>query len=854
MPANEEGSFSMRRSTLSLVIIALSLTGTLKSSQAQESRAIFDAPTVAGGVQSRFVGMGHIDNDGFVDVISHFGLDYVDVEIAAWRNDGTGRLEESWSIVLEHENFAGTEPFAVGDFTGDGLVDFAIAISTQILIYAADGSGGFEPERNWYHSDIVGELLIEDFDGNGYGDVLVIDRYDITLHLNLGDGSFDTRSAGAGVYISGYTPLAVELNGDDWLDIVLSSGGGARFYPIEGGVITRGPVFPQSGGKVAAGDIDGDDDVDLVQFQSTSFYILRRTGPATFERQGPFTGGPAAKLADIDGDGDLDGICCGGGGGGLRYNDDPSIFELSINPGDGMFEPAFQMPGLGSEEIVGAADLDHDGDADLVAGRCVYYADGPIAPRPEIPNGDALGDRGKADFDGDGDPDVGLAQGSVITNDGSAGLRVGAPTVAQAPAGTSFHGDGFVGDFDGDGDADLIVEHHAGAAFRAMRLLSNTGGGHYVDAGDAAAEGLRMNGSLQQWDSLARDVDGDGDIDLLVLPPGRPGTEVWLNSGTGSFELGFVFPVETAVADIADLNDDSIPDAVTKEPSRVQVWMGDGTGSFAVAGSIHVTHDNFVPEVADFDGDGDIDVGVFRNVATPSVFLNDGLGAFTEETPFYSTYYGELDAERRMKVVDINRDGIDDVMIFPLYRSPNAAQIYLGKGPGLDYEERIEQLVEWRTLMDCEGDGDLDIIGETLVRNRLRDPKSAGSRMQFGEGLPGTGGVTPKLGAAGSFQPGDSLEVRLTGGLGGGKAFVIVGTQDREDPKRGGTIYTNVAKVFAVTLSGERGLAGAGMWALDQAVRPHLTGRRFLLQGFVKDPAASAGIAFTRGLEIQIGE
>ena len=273
--------------------------------------------------------------------------------MTAWRNDGTGRLVESWSQTFEHENFAGTEPFAVGDVSGDGLDDFVIVISRTVRLYASDRFGGFAPYLSWTEDEITGEVRIADFDGNGFGDVAILNFGEIAVHRHLGHGIFDKISRG-GVFSSSLEILVAEVSGDSNPDIVLWDDRELTLYPIVGDTIFETTSFSHFGDHVAAGDIDGDEDIDLVAFGDTQYWLFRRAGPGLFEAEAPHVGGPAAKLADIDGDGDLDGICCGGGGG-PRYNDDPSTFHLAFND-DGVFAPAFTMQGLGSREIAGAVD------------------------------------------------------------------------------------------------------------------------------------------------------------------------------------------------------------------------------------------------------------------------------------------------------------------------------------------------------------------------------------------------------------------------------------------------------------------------------------------------------------------
>lgn len=134
-----------------------------------------------------------------------------------------------------------------------------------------------------------------------------------------------------------------------------------------------------------------------------------------------------------------------------------------------------------------------------------------ISPDRYLTNQIPLNGSGVAlgDFDGDGHCDVffaGLAgSSSLFRNLG--GWRFERVTATAFPGGLNFDATGCVSvDIDGDGDLDLIVN----SLGQGTRILTNDGRGHFTEGG-------RLNPSRAGMSIAIGDVDGDGDLDLYVV-------------------------------------------------------------------------------------------------------------------------------------------------------------------------------------------------------------------------------------------------------------------------------------------------------------------------------------------------
>ena len=275
---------------------------------------------------------------------------------------------------------------------------------------------------------------------------------------------------------------------------------------------------------------------------------------------------------------------------------------ICINDGTGRFKTSYTptaVPCGTQMSCVALADVDGDGDLDLLVGHALF-ADSPVTL-----------------FRNDGH--------GVFTFD-SAALPT---TLLKALS--------IVGlDVDRDGDQDLVI---GCADTTQARLYLNQGGGNFVDA-----TALRMPGCTDRIQGIAvLDVNQDGWLDFVTAAGGYYGAEpsrLFVNDGTGRFTFGNLSAVGGAMrVRVGDLNRDGLPDLVIAYyAGQPSIYINDGVGGFRdetfrfPAGQL-VAYD---VAVFDADADGDLDIVLCILGSTvlqsPRLFLNDGQGHFSDVT------------------------------------------------------------------------------------------------------------------------------------------------------------------------------------------------------------------------------
>lgn len=240
-----------------------------------------------------------------------------------------------------------------------------------------------------------------------------------------------------------------------------------------------------------------------------------------------------------------------------------------------------------------------------------------------------------------------------------------------------------ISDFNNDGIFDVSVVNATGDAAAALSVLIGNGDGsfkaHNVLAGVAGFH----------TDVNSGDLNGDGNIDLVLTTESSGQVLTYLGNGNGTFGA----PTALAMGGnpwgtiIADFNGDGKNDLATSlnTDNRVAVRLGNGNGTFQAVRSYQV---GTVPDnlnTADFNGDGNLDI-VTINSTDISILLGNGDGSFGAQTTVAAGpgYYGL----GRIPLKDFNNDGVVDIGL--VHTAANQVSLLLGNtragiGPQIDF-------------------------------------------------------------------------------------------------------------------------------------------------------------------------
>ena len=480
-------------------------------------------------------------------------------------------------------------------------------------------------------------------------------------------------------------------------------------------------------------DVDADGDLDLfLQEHSDRVMLFRNEGAGasryrwvtdTFE---DLSVGEWYRFVDVDLDGDLD-LLAEEPYSYIRYyrNDGgsgPADYVLATDTlRDIAGEPIFSD----RQNIPNAADIDCDGNLDLLIGRRTgtitrYEAESNdengiprfrhitdsfedieiVAAFQGIRHGANTMALGDVDQDGDHDlfwGDFFEAGLLFIENTGTCRRPVlrgtPRPFPPRDPVATSGYNAAALGDIDVDGDLDLTMGVLGGAFLPSRSAVENLYQFVQGDDGEYTAVTSRLIRTVDVGSEsipALTDLDGDGDLDLLlsnkIEPEDTKTGALYIFENTGSATAP-AFHARGKVPDLpiayhfapafGDLDGDGDDDMLLGEwRDRMAYYRNDGRRrsgrdkliprwTLVDSAAATLTRGrNTTPTLGDLDGDGDLDLIVGESSGALNYYRNDG-GSSAPDFQLVSDEFQDIDVGRRSvpTLVDLDGDGDLDLAV-----------------------------------------------------------------------------------------------------------------------------------------------------------------------------------------------
>jgi len=602
----------------------------------------------------------------------------------------------------------------------------------------------------------VGPIAALDLNGDGFADLVVgasgtgfpkSVNGGYAVLINKGDGTFEAPSF---VPLSkmGIVGLAMaDVNHDGKPDLIAleeSLRGGhfqvGIFLGDGQGGFTAKKSYPLTYGNLISNilvtDLNNDGNPDVILSDGE---LLLGNGDGTFKAGSPLPLPPMVTsfvAADFNHDKKID----------LAVVSFSDMVEVFLGNGDGTLQPPTVYSGVYQGEVITTADLDGDGNLDLILGAqsgagfspepndmggtgglgvLMGAGDGTFKGALAYPTGATLPDFAYAiaDINGDGKPDI-LTASSLLVGDGTGHFTVNLgnqfPGLEPANVGSVLR----IADLNHDNKPDAVVTTTSNGNPSSAYVFLGQGKGKF-----GTGTALSVPNVI---DVNIADFNGDGIPDLAVLSytmGSGISLDVLLGKGNGSFGAPRAIPLPSGAAQstggrifAADFNNDKKTDLAVLDAGNFQssinggvyVLLGNGKGGLKLSTTLTDVKNPYDAAIADFNKDRNLDLvvsGADYNISfstPPMIFLGSGQGTFGTGTPLPTVSQIPI----HMVATDVDGDGKTDLVIGNCCGLAVTSVVF-GKGDGTFEPEQIMQVAgspSQIAVADLNGDHRPDIV------------------------------------------------------------------------------------------------------------------------------------------------